>query len=233
MKQHILILAAAAVLLAACSHHEPKLDSRSDTLSWVLGQNVAQSLMQGPLTDIDRDIFLQAVANTLDGKPQPLSDEQYQQALDYIVSTTQIANMRQSNDLQRKADTAQERYFADLVAKNPDVRRHPSGFYYQQLKAGSGPNAKYSQRIVFDYRGFLMLTGQPFDQTYGKRDPIVHVVGNPMFPGLIEAFQLMNAGSIYRFYFPYQLAFGAEGSETIPPFSPVIYEIELHQTLQN
>ena len=74
-----------------------------------------------------------------------------------------------------------------------------------------------------------MLTGEPYDQTYGKRDPIVHVVGEPMFPGLIEAFQLMNAGSIYRFYFPYQVAFGAQGSGNIPGYTPLIYEVEVHE----
>ena len=49
-----------------------------------------------------------------------------------------------------------------------------------------------------------------------------------MFPGLIEAFQIMNSGSIYRFYFPYQLAFGPQGSGSIPGYTPMIYEIELH-----
>ena len=50
-----------------------------------------------------------------------------------------------------------------------------------------------------------------------------------MFPGLIEAFQLMNAGSIYRFYFPYQVAFGAQGSGNIPGYTPLIYEVEVHE----
>jgi FKBP-type peptidyl-prolyl cis-trans isomerase len=77
------------------------------------------------------------------------------------------------------------------------------------------------------------MTGQPYDQTYGKRDPIVHVIGTPMFPGLIEAFQLMNAGSRYRFYFPYQVCFGARGSDGIPPFTPMIYEVELHEIYDN
>ena len=112
-------------------------------------------------------------------------------------------------------------------------RYHPAGFYYEQLRAGKGRKAVYGDRINFDYRSFLMFSGEAYDQTYGKRDPIIHVVGEPMFTGLIEGFQLMNAGSIYRFYFPYQLAFGERGSRDIPGFTPFIYEVELHEIYEN
>ena len=44
----------------------------------------------------------------------------------------------------------------------------------------------------------------------------------------LAALLLMNAGSVYRFYFPYQLAFGEKGTGGIPPYAPMIYEIELH-----
>ena len=47
-----------------------------------------------------------------------------------------------------------------------------------------------------------------------------------MFQGLLLGMQLMNAGSKYRFYFPHQLVTGATG---IPPYTPVSYEVELHE----
>ena len=97
------------------------------------------------------------------------------------------------------------------------------------MKAGKGRNAREGDRVSFDYRSFLMFTGEPYDQTYGKREPILHVVGKPMFQGLIEGMQVMNAGSIYRFYFPYQLAFGSQGSGNIAGYTPFIYEVELHE----
>ena len=110
---------------------------------------------------------------------------------------------------------------------------NPSGFYYEVLKPGKGANAQIGQRILFDYRSFLMFNGEPYDQTYGVRDPILHVVGRPMFQGLIDALQLMNAGSIYRFYFPYQLAFGETGAGDIPGYTPFIYEVELHEIYEH
>ena len=83
--------------------------------------------------------------------------------------------------------------------------------------------------MTFDYRSYTLLDGEPYDQTYGRRRSIAHVVGKPMFQGLLEGLQLMNAGSLYRFYFPYQLAFGPQGSGDIPGYTPFIYEVEVHK----
>ena len=171
---------------------------------------------------------VQALKHTLEGKEQPLSDTAYAEAMQYIIATSRMYQMKQANEQKSSVEGKQNEYFSHLEKTNPNVKKHPSGFYYEVLKEGKGPNATYAQRINFDYRSFLMLTGEPYDQTYGKRDPIIHVIGKPMFPGLVDAFQLMNAGSIYRFYFPYQLAFGEHGAGDIPGYTPFIYEIELH-----
>lgn len=226
-----LSLAAAALLLGACRQSTPQLNTYTDTLSWALGQSTGQSLLQGPVPDINRDLFMQAINHTLEGQPQPLTDEQYQRAVAQILN---LASASQTNaNTEQSINNAQQQYFAQLVKDDPTIQRHPSGFYYKQLTPGHGPNAHYAQRICFHYRSFLMLTGEPYDQTYGSREPIIHVIGNPMFPGLIDALQLMNPGSKYRFYFPYQLAFGSKGSGSIPPYTPFIYEIELIQTFDN
>jgi FKBP-type peptidyl-prolyl cis-trans isomerase FkpA/FKBP-type peptidyl-prolyl cis-trans isomerase FklB len=148
-----------------------------------------------------------------------------------LILTQQTETLRRENQQQAQIDQQQEDFFAQLTKEHPGVKKHESGFYYEQVKAGKGRNAKLGDRVSFDYRSFLMFTGQPYDQTYGKRDPILHVVGRPMFQGLIDGIQLMNAGSIYRFYFPYQLAFGPQGSGDIPGFTPFIYEVEVHEIL--
>ena len=231
MKRTFVIMASAALTLAACNNRPttPKLDSHTDTLSWAIGENIGQSLLQGGAIGFDNEILTAAILHTLEDKPQPINDTVYFMALQEIANTAQRKAQQQIQNI----DQQQAQYFEQLETDNPNVKKHPSGFYYEVLKQGKGPNAHFAQRISFDYRSYLMLTGEAFDQTYGKRGSIMHVVGSPMFPGLIDAMQLMNAGSIYRFYFPYQLAIGAKGTETIPPYTPMIYEIELHQTYDN
>ena len=227
---------SAVLLFVACGRtpKAPELKDRTDSLSWAYGQNIADALHQGYFNELDPDLILQSAQYTLaGGKEQPMSPEAIKEALDYILMQYSISMRESAHETQNAVDAQQEAYFAKLVKENPNVKRHPQGFYYEVLREGKGPKAIYAQRIRFDYRSYLMLTGEPFDQTYGQRDPIIHVVGQPMFPGLIEAFQLMNAGSIYRFYFPYQLAFGASGSGDIPGYTPFIYEIELHELYNN
>lgn len=229
MKRTLIAAAAAALLLAACSEKVPQLTSRTDTLSWAMGENVGQSLLQGQVIELDYDLFLQAVRHTLDGKEQPLSDSAYNDAMMYIMTQAQLQQMREFSNREEKVNAAQEEYFKQLLSTHPDVHKHPSGFYYEVLKAGSGRQAKFGDNVSFDYRSYYMFTGELYDQTYGQRDPIVHVIGKPMFQGLVEGLQLMQAGSIFRFYFPYQVAFGTNGSGNIPGFTPFIYEVELHK----
>ena len=81
--------------------------------------------------------------------------------------------------------------------------------------------------VEFDYKGSF-TNGQVFDQTYGNREPIVHVIGETLMPGLFEGLCMMRSGSHYRFYFPSEIAFGARGTEDIPPYTAVIYEVEVH-----
>lgn len=232
----------AACLLASCSGGNQKqynigqpanLGTMVDTLSWVYGVNFANTLRQGIFDSLDRATVIQAVCHTLEGKAQPMSEEEMAEAFNYLAFLQNAAMMRQSQQQSANVDALQKEYLEGLKRSNPNVKEHPSGFMYEVLREGHGPKARLAQRICFDYKSKLMLTGEDYDQSYGQRDSIIHVVGNPMFPGLIEAFQLMNAGSLYRFYFPYQLAFGERGSGSIPPYTPFIYEVELHQLLEN
>lgn len=212
-----------------------EIHSMKDSLSWAYGQYLALTLNEAYFdTAIDRSVALQAFAYTLLGGSQNnLTNEMAWDIAQYALAQYAMIKQHQAQSTAVTVDSLQNRYFEQLVKTNPNVHRKQVGdyaFYYEVLRPGKGPNAQYAQRIRFDYRSFKLLDGQPIDKTYGNRESIIHVVGTPMFPGLIEGFQLMNAGSLYRFYFPFQLAFGEQGTEgVIPPFTPVIYEIELHE----
>lgn len=234
-RKTLIIIAAMAMMAAGCKNTNtgkaPVLEDGLDTLSWVMGENIGLSIVDGLPFELDREVFLRAVEHTLDGKPQPINDTLYAELAQLIMQSTINMKKKQVADQSAQIDSAQQAYFARLQRDNPNVKKHEAGFYYEVLQKGHGPNAKLAQRIKFDYRSFLMFTGETYDQTYGQRDPIIHVIGTPMFPGLIQGFQLMNAGSKYRFYFPYQLVAGERTSGALQAYTPMIYEIELHEIL--
>ena len=232
MKRNIIILAAAALLAVGCQQKKAdtvELNNIDDTLSWIMGEYYAQTMPAETFFELDADILAQAIVHTLKGLPQPIDDTTFSGGMQLIVLQNYAYQKHQDSLRHRNIDSVQNDYFRNLVATNKKVKKHPSGFYYEVVRDGKGPRAQYRQRILFDYRSFT-LDGQPFDQTYGDRGSIMHVVGEPMFPGLIEAFQLMNAGSLYRFYFPYQLLAGDKSSGSVQAYTPMIYEIELHET---
>lgn len=226
------------MLLTSCNNNRnteaPQLSSRNDTLSWAMGENIGMTLKEfGNVLELDNELVQKAIRHTLNGGAQPLDEAALREAMSVILYEQQAEMMQRDNQNEAQINRQQEAYFAQLVSEHPNVKKHESGFYYEVVKAGKGRTARFGDRVKFDYRSFLMFTGEPYDQTYGKRKPIVHVVGKPMFQGLIDGMQLMQAGSIYRFYFPYQLAFGPQGSGDIPGFTPFIYEVEMHEVFDD
>lgn len=239
MKHRLFVLLPiAALMLVSCNNSKtteaPQLSSRNDTLSWAMGENIGMTLKEfGNVLELDNELVQKAIRHTLNGGAQPLDEAALREAMSVILYEQQAEMMQRDNQNEAQINRQQEAYFAQLVSEHPRVKKHESGFYYEVVKAGKGRTARFGDRVKFDYRSFLMFTGEPYDQTYGKRKPIVHVVGKPMFQGLIDGMQLMQAGSIYRFYFPYQLAFGPQGSGDIPGFTPFIYEVEMHEVFDD
>ena len=224
---HLLPLATAMLLLAACGNKSEKvtLGNEQDTLSWAMGMSLAQTA-QSEFYAFDKELVLQAFESVLNGQAQPLDTLSYQEACDYISYLAEIYYHKQSQENSKQADIRQRQYFERLVAENPQVKQAPKGYYYEVLRQGSGPKAQMGKRIRFDFKGTEMISGKLIEQTYGVREPIIHVLEQPMFEGLLDGMQLMNAGSKFRFYFPFQLVTNANG---IPPYTPVIYEVELHE----
>jgi FKBP-type peptidyl-prolyl cis-trans isomerase len=117
-----------------------------------------------------------------------------------------------------------ERYLADN-AKYPDISVTASGLQYMVRKQGSGPKPGPNATVEVNYHG-TFINNKEFDSTY-MGDPAVLSL-NAVIAGWQEGIQLMPVGSIYKFYVPHELAYGADGFEdVIPPFAALIFEIEL------
>ena len=221
------MVAALLLLLASCGNKTEKttLRNQQDSLSWAMGMSLAQTA-EGGFYNFNNDLILEAFQSSLKGEKQPLSQEAYSEACQYIAFLISQKEREIAQNNATSAEKQQEKLFADLLAKKPDLKKAPEGYYYEVLKEGHGPKATIGKRIRFDFKGINMANNQVIEETYGHREPIIHTLDRPMFQGLLSGFQLMNTGSKYRFYFPHQLVTGANG---IPPYTPVIYEVELHE----
>jgi FKBP-type peptidyl-prolyl cis-trans isomerase len=110
--------------------------------------------------------------------------------------------------------------------KRPEVKETPSGLQYEVVKMGTGPMPKDTNTVKVHYTGTL-INGTKFDSSRDRGEPISFPL-NGVIPGWTEGVQLMPVGSTFKFYIPYQLAYGAQGSPpVIPGGAMLIFEVEL------
>ncbi len=119
----------------------------------------------------------------------------------------------------------------DFMAENkkqPGVVTLPSGLQYKMEVEGTGPIATASDTASVIYKGTLP-NGRTFDSSRGKEVafPVAGVV-----PGFSEALQILPEGSKCKIYIPWNLAYGKSGTRGIPPYSALIFDIEVMRVIK-
>lgn len=111
-----------------------------------------------------------------------------------------------------------------------DVEPAESGMYFISLRPGVGKPVEIGDVVTVQYEG-RFLNGHFFDSTVKSNQPFEFVYGSEMqvIPGIESAIGRMREGEKALIILPSELAWGEKGSSTgiIPPFTSVIYEIEL------
>ena len=113
--------------------------------------------------------------------------------------------------------------------KRKDTLHTTSGLKYQIVKSNpSGVRATTDKKVSIHYIMYL-ADGTIIDATYDRAKPYPVSFGKvPVFKGLDEGISLMRQGEKFKFYIPYQLAFGEQGYKGIvPPKSTIAYDVEV------
>ena len=127
------------------------------------------------------------------------------------------------------AKAAGESFLADN-AKKEGVVVLPSGLQYQVLKEGNGKKPSATDQVKCHYEGTL-IDGTIFDSSYQRNEPATFGL-NQVIAGWTEGVQLMSEGAKYRFFIPYNLAYGERGAGAqIPPFAALVFDVELLKVL--
>ena len=104
----------------------------------------------------------------------------------------------------------------------------PSGLQYEVIEEGEGEFTQEVDVVKTRYKSSLIDGTTLYNNMSADIEEIAYSQVNFLLDGVIEGLKLMNVGSTYKFYIPYELAYGEFkiGSD-IDPFSVVIVEIEL------
>lgn len=115
--------------------------------------------------------------------------------------------------------------FMEKVEKEEGVKPLGGGVFYKELQAGSGAKPTDSSKVRVNYEGRL-IDGTVFDSSY-ERGEAASFPLNGVIQGWQIALKAMPVGSTWEVYIPQYYAYGATGSNSIPPYSALIFKVEL------
>ena len=189
-----------------------------DKISYALGLSMGQNLMGSGVEKLNYQDLAAGIEDVLTHAQPKISYQEAQQVLN-----TFFQELEQKIAGAAKADG--EKFLAEN-AKREGVKVTESGLQYEILEPSLGQKPKATDTVRVHYEGTL-IDGTVFDSS-NKRGESISFPLNGVIKGWTEGLQLMSIGSKYKFFIPYQLAYGERGAgQSIPPYAALIFTVEL------
>ena len=145
----------------------------------------------------------------------------------------QVANKEASatKAVVKKAEKRKEKQKKEAMKKAEKAApaARADGLVIEDLKAGTGAEAKLGSKITVHYRGTLQKGGKEFDSSFGKEPITFNLDEGRLIKGWTEGIPGMKVGGKRKLSIPYALAYGDRGTPdgAIPPKSDLNFEVEL------
>ena len=200
-----------------------------DNVSYALGMAIGQQLKGMGAGEIVITDFAQALSDVLgNGQPALSAAEAQRIVTEFIRKQEEIQQASQAE--KGKAARGEGEAFLEQNKDKEGVITLPSGLQYQILTEGTGKKPKSTDSVKCHYEGTL-IDGTIFDSSYQRNEPAVFPL-NGVIAGWTEGVQLMSEGAKYRFFIPFNLAYGANGAGgAIPPYAALVFDVELIEVL--
>lgn len=196
-----------------------------DKLSYALGIGIGSQLAGMGAKELNIDDFAQAIKDVISGSELKVDNAEAQTLVQNFFQEQEAKQQAAAAEAGKAAKAAGEAFLAEN-GKKDGVVTLPSGLQYQVLKEGDGKKPSATDQVVCHYEGTL-IDGTVFDSSYQRNQPATFSL-NQVIAGWTEGVQLMQEGAKYRFFIPYNLAYGERGAGAqIPPFAALVFDVEL------
>jgi FKBP-type peptidyl-prolyl cis-trans isomerase len=192
----------------------PQLKNMGEQIGKSIKEQEANGLIGEPSLATDFALIKQGFINGLLGDESQFDS---QSAGEYIQATL--------NHIKYGDTKEQGEKFLEENKLREGVIVTESGLQYEVLKMGKGQKPAATDRVKVHYHGTL-TDGTVFDSSVERGEPIVFGL-NQVIAGWTEGVQLMPVGSKFKFYIPQELGYGSRAAGSIPPYSTLIFEVEL------
>lgn len=175
---------------------------------------------------LNKEAFVFSVISAIkEQKPVMEKSEEYLQKV--AMELQEVAQIKAAEELKAlhgERISKGVQFLAENKSKE-GVTTLPSGLQYKIIEKGTGAIPSSADQVTVHYEGKL-LDGTVFDSSYKRGEPATFGV-TQVIKGWTEILQTMPEGSKWEVYIPQDLAYGERDSGTIPPFSTLIFTIEL------
>ena len=189
-----------------------------DKVSYALGLSLGQNMASSGVKTIEYDDLVAGMKAIMNKEKPAISFDEAQEVLNTFFAELEAK-------VAGKAKAEGEAFLAEN-AKREGVIVTGSGLQYEVLTAAEGKKPKATDKVKVHYEGTL-IDGTVFDSSYRRGEAISFGL-NQVIKGWTEGVQLMSVGAKYKFFIPYNLAYGERGAGAqIPPYAALIFTVEL------
>lgn len=141
------------------------------------------------------------------------------------------------HDIMNEPEFAAKEYAKELAQTREDslaavkflsqfqrINKTHTGLHYTVSKPGAGKQPVAGSKVTVKYRGYLM-SGKVFES---NQQGFTFILGSKdVIAGWNEGIKLMREGGRFKFIIPPHLAYGGSGADIIPPFTTIVFDIDL------
>ena len=201
------------------------MNQEFDRLSYALGLSMGNNFRSSGIEKINVQDFADGVAAVFYGSEPRMSYDEAKAEIQKFFTELQAKQDEAAKVMGEQNARAGEAFLTEN-GKRSEVKTTDSGLQYEVLEEGDGPRPEAGDQVVVHYTGKL-IDGTVFDSSEERGEPATFGV-TQVFPGWVEALQLMKAGSKWRLFIPSQLAYGPQGAGgVIGPNQTLIFDVNL------
>lgn len=220
MSRYLFLVLGLAVSVAHASDQSPAKNTEQNQhdLAYSLGASLGERLRQ-EVPDLQIQALIEGLKQAYQGKPLALDNARIEQ----ILAQHEAQNEADAQAPQSEKALAAEQQFLSKEKAVKGVRELADGILLTELTSGTGEKPKAGDQVQVKYVGRLP-DGTVFDQSTQPQWFRL----NSVISGWSIALQQMPVGAKWRLVIPSAQAYGADGAgELIPPYTPLVFEIEL------
>lgn len=113
--------------------------------------------------------------------------------------------------------------FIERNSTRSGIQVLPSGVQVKVEQQGEGEIPTMKDTVAYIYKGSY-INGNMFESSRGEA---VETAVGSMMPGLAEVLTTYPVGTKCKVYLPWQRAYGEKGKKPVPPYSALVYDIEI------